>query len=121
MAANPLRGEASFSAGGKDYTLVFDANAFCFAEAEIAKTTDEIVAEIEAAPANLTIMRALFWAGLQKHHAGTHMVAAGEIISDLGVVEARVKMMDAMFAAFGKTEGGDITDPPKRKGRAGTG
>lgn len=135
--ANPLRGEAPLAAGDASYTLCFDVNAFCYAEAQLAKTTDEIVFQVQdelsgwvvasknpnALPRlNSSLVRGLLWAGLQKHHPGTHLVEAGEIMSDAGLANTVVAVTNAFFAAFGppEAEGEKRPNPPKRK-RGGRG
>lgn len=128
MAVNALRGEATLEAGDKAYRLVFDVNAFCYAEERLAKTTDEIVAEVSTEFAswnpdalskggvpriNATLTRALLWAGLQKHHAGTHLAEAGEIMSAAGLNGTVAAVLNGFYAAFGQAEGEDGSRPPE--------
>lgn len=134
-AVNPLRGEATLEAGERGtLKITFDCNAFCFAEERLDKTTDEIVAQVaeefagwqEEARAkgatprlNASLTRTLLWAGLQKHQPGTHLVEAGEILSDAGPAATAVAVLNAFFAAFGPAEGEQSSRPPRapRKGR----
>lgn len=113
---NPLRGDAAFLAGEQSYRLAFDVNAFCYAESELAPlTADEIVAQFSAGTASLTTMRVLVWAGLQRHHSGTHLAQAGEIMSDAGMPIVRAAITSAFVAAFGEvTEDKDGKNPPKK-------
>ena len=137
-AVNPLRGEATLDAGERGtLTLVYDVNAFCYAEGHLGKTTDQIVAMVQeefagwdqaaadesrAPRVNATLTRALLWAGLQKRHPGTHMIEAGEIMSDAGLGETVAAVLNGVFAFFGKAEeDGDSGDPPKKPKKGGTG
>lgn len=112
--SNPLRGEGSFKAGEATYRLAFDANAFCYAETALEPlTTDDIVAQVAAGTANMTLLRAVVWAALQRHHPDTHLTQAGEIISDAGMPAVRMAIGDGLAAAFGlATEGGEEANPP---------
>lgn len=119
-AINPMRGEAILEAGErKTLKIVFDVNAFCYAEERLGKSTDEIVDQVTKEFAtwdrknleaggtpriNATLTRVLLWAGLQKHQPGTHMVEAGEIMSDVGVAVVGNAVLDAFYAAFGQAE-----------------
>lgn len=111
---NPLRGEGELEAGSTIYRLAFDVNAFCFAESALAPlTTDEIVAEVAGGTAKMTILRAIVWAALQKHHPDTHLAQAAEIMSDAGMPAVRKAIADGLKAAFGlATEDGDEKNPP---------
>ena len=125
-AINPLRGEARLEGGeGRSFKLCFDVNAFCYAEERLGKTTDEIVAlvaeefsawgnaKLEGSPRiNASLTRALLWAGLQKHHPGTHLAEAGEIMSDAGIATTAGAVLNGFFAAFGKAEDGEEKNPP---------
>jgi hypothetical protein len=118
---NPLRGEAALVAGAKTYTLTFDVNAFCLAEKALAMPTDEIVQAIDTGSADLSFMRALIWAGLQRGHACT-IAEAGDIVSDAGMAVAKSAMLAGLTAAFGLAqEDGDEMDPPKTAHGTGSG
>lgn len=120
VAVNPLRGEASLNAGARgSLKLCFDANAFCFAEERLGKTTDEIVEMVSLEFAswdkkalqaggtpkiNANLTRTLLWAGLQKHHPSTHMAEAGEILSDAGLATTVGALLNSFYAAFGEAE-----------------
>lgn len=112
-AANFLRGEAELVADIATYTLTFDVNAFCLAEKALGQTTDKIVATVDAGGADLSFLRTLIWAGLQRHHDCT-IAEAGDIVSDAGFAAAKTALMAGLGAAFGmKPEGEDRQDPPK--------
>lgn len=137
-AINALRGEAELVAGDRTLKLCFDVNGLCFAEEQMKLTTDEIVAKAakefagwesvdpKAPPprVNASFTRSLLWAALQKHHSGTHLIEAGEIMSDAGVGPTVAAVLNSLFAAFANDEeGGEDTDPPSQpqRGAAGTG
>lgn len=112
-AVNPLRGEAVLSAGGAEWRLDFSVNTFCVAEHASGKTTDEIVSAVAGAGGNLTMVRLLVWAALQKHHATVSLAEAGELMSDAGMPEVRRVVTDGLASAFNlKKEGGDEENPP---------
>ena len=78
MAANSLKGEVEIKSGGVAYTLVFTSNA-------IVQTEQLLGASIGVITSNLTHvenLRALLWAALQKHHDGTDLFKAGDILDD---------------------------------------
>jgi hypothetical protein len=111
---NALRGEAALKAGDRVFSLAFDVNAFCFAEGELKRDTDDIAGELITGTASLVVVRAMLWAALQKHHPGTHLVEAGEIMSDAGMPHVREAMIAGLSAAFGLkvAEDGDGKNPP---------
>lgn len=121
MAANPLRGEAELVAGDRTLTLCLDVNAFCYAEDELGKTTDQIVVTLESRPADMMMARGLIWAALQRHHPGTNLLEAGEIISESGLAEARAALTKCLEAAFGTVEGKDKPRPPRKRAGNGAG
>lgn len=119
--ANPIKGEVGFSVEGQDYTLLLDLNALCEVE-------DHIPGIMNGAAdlASLKAVRALFWGGLQEHHAGITMRDAGRLVQALGLADAAAKVAEAMKASWGdtkspKTGGGDDGASPQKRGRAGTG
>lgn len=118
MIVSPLRGEAQIE--GTDKKLVFDVNAFCLAERASGKTTDEIVALVEADKADLFFLRLMIWAGLQRHHECT-VAEAGDIVSDIGVRAAKAAMMAGLAAAFGVKAEGEESSRPRKKAAVGTG
>jgi len=106
MPANPLRGEAMLTAGPDEYKLVFDANAFCYAQQTLGMKAMEMVAAFSEDPDDMLTMRGLLWAGLQKHHE-CHLIQAGEVLSSAGMPEARAAIALGLAAAFGTETKGD--------------
>lgn len=141
---NPLKGEVSFEADDKTYTLIFSNNAFCALEKHldcgIFDIYDEIASwspktdgkgkplpetkqetEARARRIRLGFCRALFWAGLNERHpeitleeAGRLMTAAGGLIGVMNLIATGVA------AAQPKAEPGGVARPEKRA-RRGTG
>lgn len=127
MTVHPLRGEAAVE--GTDLVLTFDVNALCLAEMTLGKTTDVIVAEVdemrramaaqEPGAVNMSLVRALFWAGLQKRHDCT--VEQAGVLMPMPYTPAVAAVLAGLASAFGYAEGGDEADPPTTSGQAGTG
>lgn len=109
--ANKTKGEVTVSHEGKDYTLVFDFNAFAeFEEATGVENALTILEDPSALGARLS--RALFWSGLKTHQPNITVEEAGRVMtSSMG------KLGEALAAAF--PEGGDEGNgkPAKRARR----
>lgn len=118
-----LRGQVALTAGETRYHLVFDVNAFCFAQEALGKKTMEIVADFSDDADDLVTARGLLWAGLQKHHA-CHLLQAGEIMSDAGQIAVRAAVSEGLAAAFGlaeKAEDKESPNPPMPTPGTGSG
>lgn len=109
--ANKTKGEVTISHEGKDYTLVFDFNAFADFEEETG--VDNALTLLEDPSAlGARLSRALFWSGLKTHHPEITLEEAGRVMtSSMG------KLGEALLAAFpqGGDEGND--KPAKRERR----
>lgn len=117
---NPLRGEGELNAAGNTYRLAFDVSAFCYAEKALAPmSTDEIVAQIADGTANMTLLRAVVWAALQRHHPEVSLAQAGEVMSDASMPAVRAAITSGLEAAFGLADGDDGENP--RNGEGGIG
>ena len=92
--ANSQRGEVAFRALDRDVVLVLDINALCEVEAELGVKVHEL------AQPGLKAIRALLWAGLQRHQPGASLQNAGDIIQDLGMVKAAEIVGDAFKLTF---------------------
>jgi len=100
--ANRERGEASFQAGDKTYTLQFSINAFCEIEAEIDKSIVIVMNEM-ANPATMRIAtaRVVLWGGLRRHHPNVTIEEAGELIDAAGgLIPVMNTVTEAVNAAF---------------------
>lgn len=90
-----------------DYKLAFDFNALCLAENEVGplgKAMENMSA------GSLTAVRALFWAGLQKHHPELSLTDAGDIAQEFG--------FDAVGEAVGKGIESAFSKAPKGNRKA---
>lgn len=92
--ANPARGEVSFRALDRDWTLVLDINALCAAEDELGVKVHELTQP------GLKAIRALLWAGLQRHHGGVAITDAGDMIQALGMAKAAEIVGEAFKLTF---------------------
>jgi hypothetical protein len=114
--ANPLRGEATFKAGDREYTLVFDINAFCEIEADTGHDLPGLIDSFRSSP-TLTLVRAMVCAGLQDKHPGITKTETGRIMSeDIEAVNAALEM--AFQAAMPEAKEGSQNPPNRRQRRA---
>ena len=97
------QGDVSFEAGGETYTLRFSANAICEIEAEGPESFMELTAAFDQ-NVKMIYVRRMIWGGLQDHHQGLTIRAAGVIIDELGLSEAIRLVFEAVNAAFGKPD-----------------
>ena len=99
------KGEVAFEVDGQPYKLVLDFNALCDLEDEMPGLMDGTV-EIKSPKA----IRAVFAAGLAKHHPGLSLIDAGNLIQGVGIEKAGGYVAEAFAASFG---GGDKTSSPQ--------
>jgi hypothetical protein len=78
MAVNSLKGEVEIKIEGKPYTLCFTSNALVELQQVMGKGVEEIAPEMR----NVENRRGLLWAGLQKHHKGVDLIAAGDLMDE---------------------------------------
>lgn len=102
--ANKERGEVSFDALGKTWTMKIGTDAMCAMEDKAGKGISEIAAELGGASVKLSTLRLLIWAGLQHHHEGLSLKECSEIIDDFGVAEIGPIVGQAFQAAFPKKD-----------------
>lgn len=121
MAANRVKGEATFEVGGRSYVLAFTVNAMCEVEYILNLSTDRILSALVRSPP-LHIVRALLWGGLRQHHPDIDLPAAGDLIEEAGGAGVALeKIGAALIAAFPDVKGGEETARPRKGARAGTG
>ena len=80
--ANPHKGDVTVKAGDKEYTLRLDFNASCELEAATGKSSFALAKAMEEPTASL--VRAMLWACLRRHHRNLSLDEVGDIISDIG-------------------------------------
>lgn len=95
--ANPYRGEVSFEASGKTYTMVFTTNAICSLEDESGLSFQEVVAKVELM--GVRGIRKLALAGLSTKHPDLSAEEVGDIIDAVGVPV----ISDAIISSFNKS------------------
>ena len=144
--ANPVKGEVSFAARGKKFTLVYSANAYASLEEELncgifdiydklkswspprdqkgkpkPETTEQMAARM--AGVRFGFARAVFWAGLLDHHPEITIGEAGNLISEVGgIVGVYGLIMDGVVKSMPTDqEGGGSSRPPKEARKHGTG
>lgn len=107
--ANPHRGEVAFTANGKMWTLKFGANAFATMErrfgVKLAKLGD-ILADVGAAD-----LISLVAIGLKKYHPEITEDAAGDLIDDIGLIEAGKLIGEAINLAVPTGEAAAEANP----------
>lgn len=100
MNTRPRKGEAPVEIDGQTYTLAYGMPALLKASSTLGKHLPAIMAEMTAGP-SLKTVRALFWAGLDRHHADVTLDAAGRLVAALGPVEALWAIERAMMQGRG--------------------
>jgi hypothetical protein len=105
--ANKERGEVSFEAAGKTWTMKIGTGAMCEIEAETGKSIAEVGQALGSEKtASLTLMRAVFWGALQHRHEGTTVRECNDLIDEIGVQRVGELIGEAFQLAFPKKEGG---------------
>lgn len=114
--ANPHRGEVSFEADGKIWTMVFTTNAICELEDATGESIQAFGSKLDA-PGMKTV-RVMVWAGLKSRHPEITIEAAGDIIDAVGADKAGDILGRALSLAFPEAKG---KPGPRKAGRAGGG
>lgn len=118
-----MLGDVRFEAEDQGYVLVLDANALVAIEDETGLGLDEMGEAFEKP--TMRMLRLLFWAGLQTHHAGVTLTEAGRLMGVVGIDKAAPLIVRAVQAAFpgAKRKGGagGEAGPGPRKPSPGTG
>ncbi len=103
---NPVRGDLTFSALGKEWKIKLGTNAMCEVEAELGRGFDELTRNL-----SLVSLRAIFRAGLAQYHAEVTALVAGNIIDEIGFQEA-VEIL-GKASMFSSPEAKATKNPPK--------
>ena len=116
--ANRIKGEVDLVAGKDRYVLALSINEIVALEDLLDVGILEIAAWFsDAAAVRAGRMRAVLWAALQRHHAGTTLEQAGDIMAIAGLGAVVDKLGDAISAAFPESN----PENPQRAAPAGTG
>ncbi|MFN9438464.1 MAG: GTA-gp10 family protein [Brevundimonas sp.] len=102
--ANPIRGEVGVKVGEETYTLVFTINAIVELEERLGKPISEIAGGM-GSNVSFSLLRTLFWAGLQDRH-GLSEVEAGNLMQEIGFAEASKLVTQAFARAFPEAQRG---------------
>lgn len=99
--ANRFKGEVPFEANEKTYTMRFSANALCELEGVTGIGVNAVANQIaNPETLRLTMVRAVFWAGLRDHHPEITLHQAGEIITDISLTKAMELVSKSFELAF---------------------
>jgi hypothetical protein len=111
--ANALRGQTSFQASSQTWQVAFDWNAAAEYEQAAGRPLSAALQDLVAGRLSATSMRAMLWAGLQRHHAReVSITRAGEFLDELGRVEAHRLMGVALRYFFPEIREEAPPDPP---------
>jgi hypothetical protein len=75
--ANPLKGDVDLVSDGVTYTLCFTSNGIVEVENVLGGLS---IGEIAMQASRIEYQRALLWGALQKHHPGTDLAKAGDVL-----------------------------------------
>lgn len=110
--SNRNRGDISFEANGKTWTMKIGTQAMCEIEGVTSKTIAEVGRLLgDENTASISLMRAVFWGALQAHHEGVTLKQAAEVIDGVGMAEAGRLIGEAFQAAMPQKKGGDARPP----------
>lgn len=111
--ANQQRGEVSFEASGKTWTMRVGTEAMCQIEDLTGKSIVEIGKLLsDEKTATVTLLRTVFCGALQEHHEGITLRECSKLMDDVGVDVIGQKIGKAFAAAFPKAKEGRAR-PPK--------
>lgn len=111
--ANLERGEVSFEASGKTWTMKVGTEAMC----QIESLTGKGIAEVgqllgSEKTSTITLLRAVFCGSLQEHHEGITPKECSKLMDEVGVAVIGQKIGEAFQAAFPPAKEG-ASRPPK--------
>lgn len=113
--ANPHRGEVGFEVDGKSWVLKLGTTAMCEIETLTGKTITEVGRLLaDEQTASMTLMRAVFWGGLQDRHEGITIRDASVLMDAVGMERVGSLIGQAFEAAFPATK----ADPEAKAGSA---
>lgn len=118
---NPHKGDVTFEAGGRSYTLRFSVDALCALEEVSGRGIVALSTELsDMDRVSLTLLRKVVWAGLREHHPDIDMKSAGELIVEAGGLAAMMGVVGtALSRAF--PQGPEDGERPLVPGQNGTG
>lgn len=119
--ANPHKGEVEFTASGESYKLVYSTNALCELEDLTGRGFTDIILELQswapkfdekgnplpetqeqiearAKKMRLSLVRAVFCAGLRDNHEKTTLKQAGDLMVSVGGLVPAMDLINRAFA-----------------------
>lgn len=96
-----MRGGVTFDALGKPWEARFTTNAICRIEERTGQSLEEVLGGVTVPGKRTLAFRLLLWAAI----GGVTLDVAGEIMDDIGMVEADRIISAALQAAFPRPEG----------------
>jgi len=98
---NAAKGEVSFDAAGKTWTLRFGTNAICALETALGMGFAAALALLsDGTKVRVATIRSLVWAGLSGAHDDLTEEQAGELIDAIGIAKAGTLISEAVTLAF---------------------
>jgi hypothetical protein len=123
--ANKYKGEVAFGEiDGHPLILVFTINAMVEMEDALGDQVVELGVRLASGGINWRDLRTMVRWGLSTYHPELDEIAAGEVISQLGITDAMSLVTEAFTGAFGMPEPAEGEDAPAsgpRKGAARVG
>lgn len=117
--ANPFKGEVSFDALGKTFTMRLGVNARALVEERMGIAWTALMAR-PAAKWRERDAIVIMWAGLFQHHKMTEE-EVGDLIDQVGSETISALILKAFGAAAPKGDANGTPRPPQRRRRTGTG
>lgn len=116
---NPYKGEVSFDAMGKTFTMRLGTNARALVEERMGTSWNALMLR-PAAEWRERDAIIIMWAGLYQHHKMTEE-EVGDLIDEIGPEEVSRITIKAFGLANPKEAPGGNPRPPKRRSQTGTG
>lgn len=116
---NSKRGAVSFEAGGKSYHIAMTTNAMVAYQDAADETLLHGLGELQKDPSDMRRVRRMVWAGLS-HVPDMTEDKAGDIMDDLGIMEAVNLLSQAANAAFPEAEAETGNAPPAKSRKTKT-
>lgn len=107
-----MRGEQTFEADGRSWTLRFGNNAICSAEEHFQQPFGEIVTGLGGDGFRFRTFRTLFRLGLRQHHKDVTEDQASELIDAIGMSEALRITVASIKAAMPEAKAAGTGEEP---------
>lgn len=109
-------GTVDFEAGGQAYSMRVSTNAQVRYQRAAGETFLNALDAIQKDPSDTERLRRLIWASMS-HIEGLTEEAAGDVMDDLGVEDAIMKLSDAVSAAYPSAADASGNGPRANKAR----